>query len=184
MVGACLADLSAVCQLLSQTSDAGTTESFGFPTTKPSTVQATYDDEGVGDSGGGGRLSGGGGLSCGDSRRESNNDSLLAASSDKGRSESSLRNWAKLAPPPVVGVEDDERIQGNDGTGCSFDSFGCGRDSSRGLIACDVEGDGVGAGDSGELAVGRRKTSARLPLFPVVDEGMGCIEEEPEQLEM
>jgi len=59
----------------------------------------------------------------------------------------------------------------------------CGRECSRSQAACDVEGDGFGAGDVGDRAVERRKTPSRLTLFPGVDEGMGCIEEEPEQLD-
>lgn len=162
----------------------------GLPTTKEphdgsnnKLIHPTTEG-GVGDSGDGGTLWGGGG-SSGGSRRGSNNESLFTTySSDTDRSESSIRAWAQVAASAVVGVEDDdEGMHAATGADRSLDFLGWGRDGPRGPIACDVEGDGVGAGDIGEPAVERRSTSSRLALFPGMDEGMGCIEEEPEQLD-
>lgn len=203
---------SLIYQLMSQISILGAAGSPGLSTTTTTTVQPTFgstnqlhnpanQDGGVGDSTGGGGLCGGGGSSGGgsrrgsgrwggggsshgESRRGSNNESLFAASLDTDPSESSFRTGAKLAASAIGGVEDEEEgIHATEGVERSFDWFGWGSGSSRGAVACDVEGEGVGAGDIGEPAVERRNTSSRLSLFPGVDEGMGCIEEEPEQLD-
>lgn len=196
---------------MAQTSSAGATGSPGLTAAKRSTIRPvdgsgnklinTNHDGGVGDSGGGGGLWGGGGSSCGESRkgsggwgggwsscggsrRGSHNESLFANSSDTDPSESSYRTGAKLVASAFAGVEDDEdgmhAAGGGDNT---LGLFEWGRDCSRAQGACDVEVDGVSAGDVGEPAMGRSKTSSRLTLFPGVDEGMGCIEEEPEQLD-
>lgn len=159
-------------------------------------VNTTNHDGGVGDSGSGGGLWGaggsscgesrrgsglwgGGGSSCGGSRRGSNNESLFATSSDTDP-ESSCRTGAKLVASAIAGVEDDEDgMHATGGADSTLNLLEWGRD--WGQVECDLEG--VSAGDFGDPAVQRRKTSSRLTLFPGVDEGMGCIEEEPEQLD-
>eukprot|EP00752_Nemacystus_decipiens_P001573 g1534.t1 len=171
-------------------------------------VKTTTHDGGVAEAGGGGELWVDGGSSCGESRRESagsrrgsgalgggrsscgeswrgsNIESVFANSSDTDPSESSFRTGAKLFTSVIVGRDDDEdRKHATGGADRTLDSLEWGSDCSRGQVACHIDGERVSADDTGEPAAHKRKTSSRLTLFAGVDEGMGCIEEEPEQLD-
>lgn len=156
--------------------------------TAPATFGHRREAPGVGDSGGageGGGIWGGGGSSGGGSRRGSKNESLHTASSDTDWSESSYGAGAKLVASAIAWVEaEKEGKHAAGGAEGHSDLFGGEKDCSRGAAACDIEGDGGGAGDIGEPAVGRRKALSRLTLLTGVDEGMDCIKEEPEQLDM
>lgn len=153
------------------------------------TISMNCRDDGVGD---GDEGWGGGGSSYGGSRRGSNNESMFAGGSDTDWSESSSRTGAKLVASALAGVEDEEEgICATGGAQRSLHSFGWEKDCSTAAVACDGEGGGGGGGGSGgggvgwtgEAAVQRRKALSRSTLLTGVDEGMDCIEEEPEQMD-